>query len=90
MENNWDNGSIGNAWSDWSGTGEYRIPGLANSTDRFPWHYPHSAEDEQGYIADNPLFIPFILMGYSIAAVIVIFVLYDYRKYHKLNEMKFK
>lgn len=36
-DNLWDdNISIGNEWGDYSGTGEYEIPGSAGSIDRFP------------------------------------------------------
>jgi len=34
--NDWDNGTIGNWWRDYSGTGFYNIPGVANSIDHYP------------------------------------------------------
>lgn len=34
--NDWDNGSIGNAWRDYIGSGVYNISGVANSVDHFP------------------------------------------------------
>jgi hypothetical protein len=34
--NSWDDGEIGNAWSDYSGSGVYPIPGSAESVDNFP------------------------------------------------------
>jgi hypothetical protein len=38
--NNWSITGIGNYWSDYSGTGEYRIPGSAISIDYYPFIYP--------------------------------------------------
>ncbi len=36
-DNSWDDGvSLGNAWLDYDGIGEYQIPGMANSIDHFP------------------------------------------------------
>ena len=34
--NQWDNGAIGNSWSDYIGSGSYTIPGEAGSIDNFP------------------------------------------------------
>ncbi|MFX0054658.1 MAG: nitrous oxide reductase family maturation protein NosD [Promethearchaeota archaeon] len=36
LENYWDNGEIGNAWSDYEGSGVYVIPGSGESVDNFP------------------------------------------------------
>ena len=36
LTNMWDSGSIGNAWSDYNGSGSYLIPGSAGSIDHFP------------------------------------------------------
>jgi parallel beta-helix repeat protein len=37
QNNAWDDGvSLGNFWDDYSGTGDYRIPGGARSVDRYP------------------------------------------------------
>ncbi|MFW9959282.1 MAG: NosD domain-containing protein [Candidatus Odinarchaeota archaeon] len=41
--NTWDDGiSIGNAWLDYVGTGEYQISGLGNSIDHFPTKFSPS------------------------------------------------
>ncbi len=37
--NNWDNGTHGNYWSDYSGSGVYDIPGTASSVDHYPFVY---------------------------------------------------
>ncbi|MCI0496799.1 MAG: pectinesterase family protein [Thermoplasmata archaeon] len=34
--NVWDTGSVGNYWSDWSGSGAYEIGGSAGAEDRYP------------------------------------------------------
>ncbi|UCE10578.1 MAG: right-handed parallel beta-helix repeat-containing protein [Candidatus Thorarchaeota archaeon] len=34
--NSWDNGTLGNHWSDYNGTGVYVIPGTAGAVDRYP------------------------------------------------------
>lgn len=37
LNNRWDDGvSVGNFWSDYEGTGEYSIPGTAESVDHYP------------------------------------------------------
>ncbi len=35
-DNSWDNGSLGNWWDDYTGSGTYAIGGAAGSNDRFP------------------------------------------------------
>ncbi len=36
-DNQWDDGyGVGNLWSDYNGTAPYRVPGIAESVDRFP------------------------------------------------------
>ena len=37
--NNWDNGTHGNYWIDYSGTGVYEIPGTSLSVDNHPFEY---------------------------------------------------
>lgn len=36
LTNMWDNGTLGNAWSDYDGSGSYQIAGSAGSIDHFP------------------------------------------------------
>jgi len=49
--NYWDNGiDTGNAWSDYSGSPTYAIPGAAGSVD----HYPTMFEDNEAPIIDHP------------------------------------
>ncbi|UCE10227.1 MAG: right-handed parallel beta-helix repeat-containing protein [Candidatus Thorarchaeota archaeon] len=50
FSNTWDNGGpLGNKWSDYSGLGDYDVPGTASSVDRFPEVY-----DTADPTIDNP------------------------------------
>ena len=36
QNNSWDNGTAGNWWSDWNGTGDYNIGGPSDAVDNYP------------------------------------------------------
>ncbi|MEM3397380.1 MAG: NosD domain-containing protein [Thermoplasmata archaeon] len=44
--NSWDDGTNGNYWSNWDGTGGYPIDGGANAEDRYPYTSPVVPEDQ--------------------------------------------
>jgi len=62
--NQWDDGSVGNYWSDWNGTGEYDIDG-GNQTDRYP--------QDEAIGTSAPEKIPEFAMVTVLSFVVVVF-----------------
>lgn len=78
--NTWDNGlDVGNWWSDYNGTGVYKILGEANATDRFPqnctiWGLALPISDPDLTVADEFDFTPVIIVAGGLACIILIIV----------------
>ena len=81
-DNTWDNGiDTGNWWSDYNGTGEYTIDGIAHSVDRYPNVLPNGTPsfplDPTGGFSVEAL----MLAGGSVViAAIVLFVIFKKRR----------
>lgn len=54
--NAWDNGSAGNYWSNWDGTGTYPIDGSAHAEDRYPQTSPVVVEGHGLYVLIGLIF----------------------------------
>lgn len=74
-ENNaWDNGAVGNAWSDYAGGDVYQIPGPSNSIDRFPRRYvTNTTQTTNGGNLDGLVFLSFSAVVVSIIGVVMLF-----------------
>ncbi len=74
-ENNaWDNGIVGNAWSDYAGEEVYHIAGPSNSIDRFPRRYVTSTtETTNGEEFDGLILFSFSALLVSLIGVVVLF-----------------
>ena len=53
VNNSWDNGSLGNCWDDYNGTGPYIISGSAGSQDNFPMFNNYNIPGDIGIIPLN-------------------------------------
>ena len=81
-DNTWDNGiDTGNWWSDYNGTGEYEIDGIAHSVDRYPNVLPNGTPsfplDPIGGFSVEFLAIA---GGGVIIAAIVLFIIFKRRR----------
>lgn len=77
-----DNESIGNYWSDYSGTGTYQIPGDAGSIDNYPflWKLATPTSTTSGYV--NPVML--LALGAGIVGVpVLVFVFMRQRSCHE-------
>jgi parallel beta-helix repeat protein len=54
FSNSWDNGTHGNYWTDYSGSGPYTIPGLAGSADNHPFFWDYIPPDNTDPIINHP------------------------------------
>jgi parallel beta-helix repeat protein len=76
--NMWDNGTLGNAWSDYTGYGTYSVPGSAGSIDRFPRRlevFPVTSNTNMDEFQPTALFLP-LLASAGIGAALVVFLWY--------------
>jgi len=72
VDNTWDDGTEGNYWDDWNGTGNYTLTGTANSADEHPLGSPVDN--------DAPQKVPEFGLLYVVSMVLVAAVLIRRRR----------
>ncbi|MHA1881923.1 MAG: right-handed parallel beta-helix repeat-containing protein [Candidatus Thorarchaeota archaeon] len=96
LDNHWDNGITGNAWSDYIGYGEYYVSGTAGGIDRYPATllsfdgdvaYPPDVTDltdttsNQANIPDS--FFTSMIIGIVVIEIVFAVIILWYSKVHK-------